>query len=125
MGEFRDKKEYYILFAPGRLGSSNPLNGVPVNFKDISNAKVIVEYTMDEFKVEPSKGNHFFQKMLSSRMVYFYIDHENRNHKFDWNYFDTLEPVRKGFLNIYKSKSPFIVKVDGKSGFGIIKKPLS
>ena len=122
--EFKEKKEYYILFVPGRLGSSNPLNGIPVNFKDISNARVVVEYTMEGFRIEPSKGNHFFQNMLSSRMAYFYIDYLNKEHKLDWAYFERLEPVKKGFLDLYTSKSPFIVKIDGKNGIGIIKKPL-
>ena len=122
--EFKENKEYYILLVPGRLGSSDPWNGVPVNFKDISNAKVVVEYTMEDFRVEPSKGNHFFQNMLSSRMAYFYIDHKNKEHKLDWAYFEKLEPLTKGFLDIYNSNAPFIVKIDGKSGFGIIKKPL-
>ena len=122
--EFKENKEYYILFAPGRLGSSNPLNGIPVNFKDISNAKVIVEYTKEDFRLEPSKGNHFFQRMLSSKMAYFYIDHLNKEHRLDWSYFKKLKPEQQGFLDIYFSNLPFVVKIDGKSGLGIIKKPI-
>ncbi len=123
--EFKQRKEFFILFAPGRLGSSNPLNGIPINFKDISNAKVVVEYTKFDFRLEPSKGNHFFQRMLSSKMAYFYVDYLNKEHRLDWEFFNKLKKVKSfEFVDIYFNKSPFVVKIDGKHGYGIIKKPV-
>jgi len=123
--EFKAKKEEYVLIVPGRLGTSDPWNGIPVKWNEISNAKVVVEYTMEGFRVEPSKGNHFFQRMLSAKMAYFYVDHKNKSHKLDWNYFKEFQPAKKTrFLDIFDFSMPLPVKIDGKHGIGIVKKPV-
>ena len=35
----------YLLIGPGRWGSTDPWLGIPVNWNQISNAKVIIEYS--------------------------------------------------------------------------------
>ncbi len=123
--EMKSKKVNYILVVPGRLGTGDPWNGIPVKWNAISQAKIVVEYTKHDFRVEPSKGNHFFQAMLSARIGYFYVDHKDKNHFFDWGVLESVELKQKSdFLKLYRADSPFVVKLDGKQGFGIIKKPL-
>jgi len=63
--------------------------------------------------------------MLASKMAYFYIDHLNKDHKLDWGYIKKSTPLKRTkYLDIYYSTSPYTVKIDGKNGIGIIKKPV-
>lgn len=72
--EFKSRNEGYILIGPGRWGSSDPNLGIPVIWSDISEAKMIVEYSMPGFQVEPSQGTHFFQNITSLGVGYLSID---------------------------------------------------
>lgn len=71
---FKSRNEGYILIGPGRWGSSDPNLGIPVIWSDISEAKMIVEYSMPGFQVEPSQGTHFFQNITSLGVGYLSID---------------------------------------------------
>lgn len=71
---FKFRNEGYILIGPGRWGSSDPNLGIPVIWSDISEAKMIVEYSMPGFQVEPSQGTHFFQNITSLGIGYLSID---------------------------------------------------
>lgn len=71
---FKSRNEGYILVGPGRWGSSDPNLGIPVIWSDISEAKMIVEYSMPGFQVEPSQGTHFFQNITSLGVGYLSID---------------------------------------------------
>lgn len=71
---FKFRNEGYILIGPGRWGSSDPNLGIPVIWSDISEAKMIVEYSMPGFQVEPSQGTHFFQNITSLGVGYLSID---------------------------------------------------
>ena len=56
----RAEKRSYVLIGPGRWGSSDPWLGIPVKWTAISEAKVIVECGLENFRVEPSQGDPFF-----------------------------------------------------------------
>lgn len=71
---FKTRNEGYILIGPGRWGASDPNLGIPVIWSDISEAKMIVEYSMPGFQVEPSQGTHFFQNITSLGVGYLSID---------------------------------------------------
>ena len=53
----RAEKRSYVLIGPGRWGSSDPWLGIPVKWTAISEAKVIVECGLENFRVEPSQGS--------------------------------------------------------------------
>ena len=50
----------YILIGPGRWGTRDKWIGIPVKWYQISNAKVIVETSLDDFPLDASSGSHFF-----------------------------------------------------------------
>ena len=54
----------YILIGVGRLGSNDPWLGIPVEWDEISGARVIVEAGFRDFRVIPSQGSHFFQNLM-------------------------------------------------------------
>ncbi|MBQ0033827.1 MAG: phosphoenolpyruvate synthase, partial [Bacteroidales bacterium] len=72
--EFRRRGRGYLLIGFGRWGSSIPTLGVPVQWSDISEARAIVEASLENFRVDPSQGSHFFQNLTSFNVGYINID---------------------------------------------------
>lgn len=68
--KMREEKRNYVLIGYGRWGSSIPSLGVPVSWSDISEAKLIVECCLENFRIDPSQGTHFFQNMTSFNAGY-------------------------------------------------------
>ena len=56
---------HYVLIGPGRWGSSDPALGIPVKWPHIANARLIVESSGGNFRIEPRQGTHFFQNLTS------------------------------------------------------------
>ena len=55
----------YLLIVHGRLGTTDPWLGIPVNWGMISGARVVVETTSDNVRVDLSQGSHFFHNIVS------------------------------------------------------------
>lgn len=70
----RQEGRQYLLIGYGRWGSQIPTLGVPVQWSDISEAKAIAECSLENFRIEPSQGSHFFQNMTSFNVGYMNID---------------------------------------------------
>jgi CheY-like chemotaxis protein len=70
----RDEGRSYLLIGYGRWGSQIPTLGVPVQWSDISEAKAIAECSLENFRIEPSQGSHFFQNLTSFNVGYMNID---------------------------------------------------
>jgi hypothetical protein len=60
----------FILVGPGRWGSSDPMQGVPVTYADIFNTRALIEVASNKsgFSSEPSYGTHFFQDLVESQI---------------------------------------------------------
>jgi len=61
-----------MLAGPGRWGSTTPSLGVPVNYTELCNMKVLCEYSSKKegFMPELSYGSHFFQDIVESEIFY-------------------------------------------------------
>lgn len=70
----RQEKRQYLLIGFGRWGSQIPTLGVPVAWGDISEAKAIAECSLENFRIEPSQGSHFFQNLTSFNVGYMNVD---------------------------------------------------
>ena len=70
----RTEGRQYLLVGYGRWGSQIPTLGVPVQWSDISEAKAIAECSLENFRIEPSQGSHFFQNMTSFNVGYMNVD---------------------------------------------------
>ena len=75
----RQEKRCYALIGYGRWGSSIPSLGVPVKWGDISEARVIVECSTEDLRVDPSQGTHFFQNLTSFNAGYVNVDSFSRS----------------------------------------------
>ena len=120
------EKEQFILIGPGRWGSADPWLGVPVEWDQISNAKVIIEFGMEDFPVDPSFGSHFFQNVTSMRIGYFTLNHKKKTDylDLDWLNDQKVAAVTKHTKWI-RLERPLSVTIDGETGEGSIIKPLA
>ena len=77
----------FIMVGPGRWGSSDSVQGVPVTYADIFNTRALVEVASNKsgFAAEPSYGTHFFQDLVESQIYPLVVypevpgDHLNRD----------------------------------------------
>ncbi|MDH4037713.1 MAG: PEP/pyruvate-binding domain-containing protein [Candidatus Krumholzibacteria bacterium] len=116
-----DDERRYLLIGFGRWGSVDPWLGIPVNWGDIASAKVIVEATLPDMNVEPSQGSHFFHNITSFEVSYFTVHHEKKP-GIDWDWLNALPVVTETeHLRHVRCDSPLRVKVDGRSGRGVIR----
>lgn len=120
---FVETGEGYILIGPGRWGSSDSALGVPVKWADISAARLIVETALDNYRIEPSQGTHFFQNLTSFGVGYFTVNPFGGNDYFDVGYLDSLPAdYESENLRLVSFTSPLMIGIDGKKGRGVVKK---
>lgn len=122
--DFLNANKHYILIGPGRWGSSDSWLGIPVKWPHISAARVIVEEGLNNYRVDPSQGTHFFQNLTSFGVGYFTINTYMDDGMFNQDYLDTLpaETETAHLRHIHFNK-PVTVKMDGKKKIGIIMLP--
>lgn len=117
-----EQKRKYLLIGFGRWGSTDRWLGIPVEWGQISNAKVIVECMLPQFNVELSQGSHFFHNINSFQVLYFSLKAEE-SERIDWNWLNSNQKfIDKKFVKSILLNTPLTVKVDGRTAKGIIKK---
>ena len=98
-----EAKETCFLIGPGRWGSSIPTLGVPVLWTDISSARMVVEYGLEDFRVDPSQGTHFVQNITSLGVGYLTVDQFAGTGTVDFEAISRLECVHSGrWAKVYK-----------------------
>jgi len=113
----------YVLVGYGRWGSSVPSLGVPVQWSDISAAKVIVECCLDNFRVDPSQGTHFFQNMTSFGAGYVNVNpFDRKGDVFGAETLDDMPSWHDGkYVRCVRFEKDLTVLVDGRSNKALIK----
>lgn len=123
--KFLESKTQYVLVGPGRWGSSDPWLGIPVKWPQISGARVIVESGLEDYRIDPSQGTHFFQNLTSFRVGYFTINPYRNDGYYDLDFLEKQEIVFEDeYIRHIRFKTPLIIKIDGKKNQGVIFKPL-
>ncbi len=113
----------YLLVGFGRWGSSDPWLGIPVTWSQVSGAKAIVEATLEKMNVEPSQGSHFFHNLSSFEVSYFTVGH-GQQVGIDWEWLGQQEArAETEFVRHVRLDAPLQLRVDGKSGRGVISRP--
>jgi hypothetical protein len=114
----------YILVGVGRWGSSDPWLGIPVSWDQISGARVLVETSFRDLRVEPSQGTHFFQNLISFRIGYFTVDTAAADTLLDWEWLRLQPPVaERNFTRHLRFDAPLNVQMNGRLNQGVILKP--
>jgi hypothetical protein len=110
----------YLLIGFGRWGSSDPWLGIPVTWDQIASAKAIVEATLPSMNVELSQGSHFFHNISSFGVSYFSVPFGG-GYPIDWDGLSRQRVVRDmALVRHVRADSPLLIKVDGRSGRGLI-----
>lgn len=121
---FTEQEQSYVLVGPGRWGSSDPWLGIPVKWPHISNARVIVECGLENYRVDPSQGTHFFQNLTSFGVGYFTINPFKGDGWFDEAFLNSQPAVQETeYLRHVRFDRPIVVKMDGKRSLGVVLKP--
>lgn len=121
--KFTAEEKNYVLVGPGRWGSSDSWLGIPVKWPHISNARVIVECGLENYRVDPSQGTHFFQNLTSFGVGYFTINPFKGDGWFDEEYLNSLPAVEETeYLRHVRFDKPIVIKMDGKKSLGVVLK---
>ncbi|MEZ5084623.1 MAG: PEP/pyruvate-binding domain-containing protein, partial [Bacteroidales bacterium] len=122
--EFKNNSKNYILVGPGRWGSTDPWLGIPVKWPQISFARVIVESGLENYRIDPSQGTHFFQNLTSFRVGYFTINPFINDGFYDVDFLKSIKAeFEDEFIRHIKFKSPVVIKINGRKSKGVIYKP--
>ena len=119
----RDEGRNYVLIGYGRWGSSIPSLGVPVQWSNISEAKVIVECCLENFRIDPSQGTHFFQNMTSFNAGYVNVNPYSRPGEYcDLDALDSMPAeYESDFVRIVHFPEDLTVCIDGKENRALVK----
>ena len=116
----------YVLAGPGRWGSSDPWLGIPVKWPQISSARVIVEAGLNNYRIDPSQGTHFFQNLTSFRVGYFTVNPYSGDGFFDVEWLNSQSAFYEDqYIRHVRFEKPLEIFVDGRKHKGIVMKPLS
>lgn len=111
----------YLLIGPGRWGTRDPLTGIPLQWSDIANAKVIVEQGLPNFPLDASLGSHFFHNVTSMNVGYFAIPFESKDTFIDFDILNQQEVVEElTYTRHVRFKAPLTVWMDGKKQSSVI-----
>jgi hypothetical protein len=115
----------YILLGPGRWGTRDRWLGIPITWPQASCAKVIVEYSLEGFRVDASMGSHFFHNVTTMNIGYFSVRQDSGEGFIDWNWLRNQPIVekRKYFAHTRLEKKMGIV-MDGRKAIFLIYKDL-
>jgi CheY-like chemotaxis protein len=115
----------YMLVGPGRWGSSDPWLGIPVQWPQISNARLIVELGLENYRIQPSQGTHFFHNLTSFGVGYFTLNPYLSDGFFDEDFLNAQPALEETkFLRHLRFAQPAMIKIDGKKGIGMMTKPI-
>lgn len=111
----------YILIGPGRWGTRDKWIGIPVVWPQISNAKVIVETSLEGFPLDASSGSHFFHNVTSMNVGYFCVQPEISKSYIKYDILRQQKEIRKTeYFTIVRFEKPLEVRMDGKKRISVI-----
>ncbi|MBR4741028.1 MAG: hypothetical protein IK074_07695, partial [Bacteroidales bacterium] len=96
-----------------------------VAWSDISEARVLVEASLPDFRIDPSQGTHFFQNLTSFNAGYVNVDPYTRpGDVLDLSALDALPAMEETpFMRHVRLDKALTVCVDGRTGKALIKLP--
>ena len=118
---FEDAGKHYVLVGPGRWGSSDPWLGIPVKWPQISAAKVIIESGLEDYRIDPSQGTHFFQNLTSFKVGYLTINPFIDDGFFDVDYLNKQKAVYENeYIRHIRFNKALIIIIEGKTNKAVI-----
>lgn len=121
---FLKNNKNFVLVGPGRWGSTDTWLGIPVKWPQISAARVIVESGLENYRIDPSQGTHFFQNLTSFRVGYFTINPFINDGFYNLGFLSKLKAIFEDeYIRHIRFNKPLRIEIDGKKSKGVIFKP--
>ena len=121
--KMKDGNRNYVLVGPGRWGSSDPWLGIPIKWPQISEAKIIIESGLENYRIDPSQGTHFFQNLTSFGVGYMTINPFLNDGIYDLNYLAEIQPASEDeYIRHIQFEEPLKIMIDGRNNTGVIYK---
>jgi hypothetical protein len=115
------QNRHYILIGPGRWGTRDPFLGIPVNWSQISNARVIVEISLANYPLDSSLGSHFFHNVTSMNIGYLSVLEESSTDFIRWDMLENRSmPSNKKYLKHVRFEQPLQILMNGKQRTSVI-----
>jgi len=122
--KLNDNGTPYVLIGVGRWGSNDPWLGIPVEWDEISGARVIIEAGFRDFRVTPSQGSHFFQNLTAFQVGYFTVNPDAGEGFVDWAWLGAQPPVDElGCVRHLRFRDPLLVVMNARHSRGMVFKP--
>ena len=103
-----------ILIGPGRWGTRDRWIGIPVTWPQISQAKIIVETSFEDFPLDASYGSHFFHNVISMNVGYCSVNDSDDTARISWDYLNSMPAENETeFFRHIRFPKPLIVRMDG------------
>ncbi|MFY9844835.1 MAG: PEP/pyruvate-binding domain-containing protein [Terriglobales bacterium] len=122
--QLNEENRPYLLIGVGRWGSTEPWLGIPVEWDEISGARVIVEAGFRDFRVTPSQGSHFFQNLTAFQIGYFTVNPDAGEGSVDWEWLTKQSAAEEqGCVRHLQFEDPIRVVMNSRTSQGVIFKP--
>lgn len=119
--EMKKQKKNYVLIGPGRWGTRDRWIGIPVNWPQISNAKVIIETSLEGYPLDSSSGSHFFHNVTSMNVGYFSIEQQSDKNYLKWDELYKQKVVNETqYIKHVRFDEPLNIKMDGRKRIAMI-----
>ncbi len=111
----------YVLIGPGRWGTRDKFIGIPVQWSEISNAKVIVEMSLPGFPLDSSLGSHFFHNVTSMNIGYLSVKDDSAVDFINWDAIHELPVVRQTeFFRQVRVPRALDIRMNGKKRAAVV-----
>ena len=95
-----------------------------MKWADISASRLIVEAGLDNYRVEPSQGTHFFHNLTSFGVGYFTIDPKIKEARYETALLDSMPAeYDDGYIRVVRFDHPLTIAINGRAGVGIVALP--
>ncbi|MFO8054083.1 MAG: PEP/pyruvate-binding domain-containing protein [Bacteroidales bacterium] len=119
--KMKQQERHYVLIGPGRWGTRDRWLGIPVEWPQISNAKVIVETSLEDFPLDASSGSHFFHNVTSMNIGYLTVQQELSDHIINYEKLHAQPLIEEtGFFRHVRFEKPLKIFMDGKQRISAI-----
>jgi len=119
--KMKEEGRNYVLVGPGRWGSSDPWLGIPIKWPQISESKIIVESGLENYRIDPSQGTHFFQNLTSFGVGYMTINPFINDGIYDLNYLNEIPAVLEDeYIRHVHFERPLKIMIDGRTNTGVV-----
>jgi hypothetical protein len=118
---FAEQNKKYLLIGPGRWGTRDRFIGIPVNWAQISHARVIIETSLEGYPLDASSGSHFFHNVVSMNVGYFSIQPELSKSYIRWDMLKQQQAINQTkYFRHVRFEKPLTVSMDGKKRIAVV-----